>query len=256
MLARRTELRALRGLLNGGHRIELRSCLALSRLAATADAGATLAALSREARTYLDSADRPARDRLPALLARAIDEAALDLHTGWVAAVGPPLRRLATERSLAMPPGWPRLPGPGVAPCPAEPPEPGGGVRTLLAGAADGAALWRLAGLPLAVSPLLGLPVLGGPALAPLAVGIGVVAVGVAVRSRRTAAERVRLRRHVDEVLTAARTALDVELGRSLLELERASGAALDAAAARRRAEIDAELARLAGPAPAGVAGA
>ncbi|WP_433557378.1 hypothetical protein ACQPWY_37305 [Pseudonocardia xinjiangensis] len=84
------------------------------------------------------------------------------------------------------------------------------------------------------------------PALAPLAVGAGVAAVIATVRARRTSAERLRLHRHTEQVLAAAARAVDADLGRRLVELERAAVAALDAAVLRRRAEVDAELALLA----------
>jgi hypothetical protein len=251
--ARRAELRVRRELLTGGHRAELRTSMALSRLAVAAETGAALAGLAREARVHAESGDRDARARLPALLAAAVDDIAGALHTGWAAALRPALRRIATERGLAMAPGWPRLPAPRLAAVSPAPPEAGGAVGSLLAGAADGAALWRLALFPLAVLPLLGLPALGGPALAPLAIGAGVAAVVVAARSRRTAGERIRLRRHVDEVIAVAAAALDADLGRRLLELERTAGAALDAAVLHSRAEVDAELALLTADRPAQV---
>ncbi len=245
--ARRVELRARRADLTGDHRVELRSCLALSRLAATADTAAALAGLAREVAFHIDAADRAARERLPARLAAAVDDVAFAGHAAWAAALRPALRRIATERSLSMPPGWPRLPA--GRPPPAlgvHPPAPVRAAGAVLAGAADGAAAWRVALVPVAVLPLLGLPALGGTALAPLAVGAGVAAVLATGRSRRMGVERVRLRRHADEVLAATRAALDTDLGRRLLDVERTAGLALDAAVADERAAVDAELALLA----------
>lgn len=236
--ARRMELRVERGLLTGGHRTDLRSALALSRLGVVADAAARLRGLGREARAHVDGPDRAMRERLPALLAAAVDDLMVELHAGWAATALPALRRIAARRSLAMAPGWPQVPVPRPVAVPAELAEPR--PRSLLAGAVDGAALWRLAVLPLAVLGLV-----GPSALAPLAAGIGLVALVVAVRARRTAGEQDRLRRHVDEVLAVARTAVDVEFGRQVLELERAAGAALDAAVTVRRREVEAELALL-----------
>ncbi|MDT7710743.1 MAG: hypothetical protein QOG20_6350, partial [Pseudonocardiales bacterium] len=46
----------------------------------------------------------------------------------------------------------------------------------------------------------------------------------------------------LDELLAAGRVALEVDLARRLLELERSLGATLDAAVARRRAALEAEL--------------
>ena len=138
-----------------------------------------------------------------------------------------------------------RLPRSEVAP-----PEPVGAARALLAGAVDGAALWRLAVLPLALLSTAGLSALGnstlGPRLVPLAVGSGITAVVVAAVLRRAATERVRLHRHCADVLTAARAALDVECTRVLLELERLAAPALDTAVQRRRVQVEAELRRLA----------
>lgn len=240
--ARRTELRSRRALMGGGHRSELRSCLALSRLAATADIGAAFADLAREVGPHLES---PERDQLPALLDTAVADTAVALRAAWAAALLPALRRIATERELRMPPGWPVLPAPHH-PAPVTTPEPASAVRLLLAGAADGAALWRLALLPLAALPLLGLPALGGAATAPLAVVVGVAVVVLAARARLRAGDRLRWRRHVDAQLASARSALETDLGRQLLQIERSAGAALDRAVVQRRAELDAELSLLA----------
>lgn len=251
--ARRAELRAERGLLDGGHRAELRSALALSRIAASAAATTGLAQLAREARQHVDGS--AAADALPTQLAAALDEIARDGHARWAADLRPPLRRIAAGRALELDPGWPRLPEarlPVVIAPPA--PEPVRRARSLLAGAAQGVALWRLVLLPLAALPLLGLPALGGPAFAPLAVGAGLAGIVLAVRSRRTALERAALRRCADEMLAAARVALDADLGRRLLELEQAAAAELDAAVARRRDTVEAELRALAPDCPAAVA--
>jgi hypothetical protein len=243
--ARRRELRDQRERLAGGHRGELRSCLALSRLAAAADAAELLAGLRREAAEHVRRGDRPARDLLPERVGAAAAAVAAAVATRWAVELGPPLRRIATERGLAIEAGWPRLPPPH-APGPPPPPEPLGPGVPLLTGMVEGAALGRIALLPLAVLPLLGLPALGGPALAPLAVGAGLVAVLVAARARRTAGERARLHRRVEQVVAAAATAIDSDLDRRLVELERSAAGALDAAVLRRRAAIDRELALLA----------
>ncbi|WP_219418724.1 hypothetical protein [Pseudonocardia nigra] len=236
--ARRVELRARREQLGGGHRAALRSCLALSRLTATADAATALGELAREAREYADAGDRAARQRLPGMLASAVDEVAVEVHTRWVAQVRPALRRIATERGAD--PGVPSLPAPHLPALLRAPAEVSGEGSSVAAGTAGGIALRFTL-----VLPLLGLPTLGGRALVPLAVGAGVAAVITTVRARRAAAERVLLRRHVDEVLAAARTAIEADLGRRLVELEHTAGAALDAAIAPVRARVDAELALL-----------
>lgn len=254
--ARRSELRAERLLLDGAHRGELRSELALSRIAASAAATTALTELAREARLHVEGADREGRARLPASLAAALDAVAVMVHARWVAELAPALRRIATGRSLVTDRDWPRLPGPRlpVVVVPSAP-DPVRQARTLLVGAADGVALWRLVLLPLAVLPLLGLPALGGPALAPFAAGVAVAGVVVAVRSRRATLERAGLRRCVDETLTAGRAVVEADLGRRLLELERAVGAELDVAVARRRAVVEAELRVLASDQPAAVSG-
>jgi hypothetical protein len=251
--ARRAELRAERSLLTGDHRAELRSCLALSRIAASARSGEAFACLAREAADYVEAADRTARRRLPALLAAAVRTLAMEVHDGWASALRPALRRIAAERDLTVDLQWPRLPAPLLPVVPTAVPSPTVPPRSLLAGAAAGAAVWRLALFPLAVLPLLGLPVLAGPALAPLAIAAGVAALVATARARRTAAERARLRRHVEQSLATAALAVDADLGRRLVEVERAVAPVLDAAVLRRRAAVDAELALLA-PAPAGEA--
>jgi hypothetical protein len=243
--ARRRELRELRERLAGRHRGELRSCLALSRLAATGDASGALAGLRREAAEHVRRGDRTARDRLPEHVTAATAVAATAAAARWAAELGPPLRRIATERGLVMEPGWPRLPAPR-APGPPPPPEPAPPGPTLLAGVIEGAALGRLALLPLASLPLIGLPALGGPALAPLAVGVGLTALVVAARARRVAAERERLHRRVEQIVGAAAAAIEADLDRRLVELELGASAALDAAVLRRRAAVDRELALLA----------
>ncbi|OZM82931.1 hypothetical protein [Pseudonocardia sp. MH-G8] len=243
--ARRAELRELRARLGGGHRGELRSCLALSRLAAAGQAAAALAALRREVAAHVRRGDRQVRERLPARLEDAVAAVGAAVALAWGEGLRPPLRRIATERGLAMEPGFPALPPPRAVRVPPAP-EPLDPVPSLLTGVVEGAALWRLALLPLAVLPLLGLPALGGAALTPLAVGAGAAAVVVAAVSRRTAAQRARLHRGAEQVLTAAAAAIDADLDRRLVELERAAGAALDTAVLHRRAAVERELARLA----------
>src|SRR5690606_19918014 len=188
VVARRRELRELRERLGGSHRGELRGCLALSRLTAARDAERALADLRREAAEHVRCGDRAARRRLPDLVAAAVDALAADAAARWAADLAPALRRIATERELAVGPGCPRLPAaspPG--PPPTDEPAPD---RPLLTRLVEGVALGRLALFPLAVLPLAGLPALGGPALAPLAVVVGLAALAVATCARRAAAER------------------------------------------------------------------
>lgn len=238
--ARRAELRASYQQLVGSHRVELRAELALSRIETAAAAGVAWARLAREIRAYVDGGDRAGRARLPVLVAAAIEAVTETVLANWAADLRPGLRRIAGVRALPVDRAWPVIPRPRrPAPVPAMP-EPVRGSPLL--GAVDGAAMWRLMLLPLGVVPLLGLPVIGGLALAPLVACAGVVGVAVAIRSRRVALERVALRRCTEEVLATGRAALDAEIGRLLLELERVAGAELDHAAARRRDAIAAEL--------------
>jgi hypothetical protein len=237
--ARRRELADERGRLGGTHRTELRSELALSRIAASDALATACIRLGREVRAHIEHPDRAVRRGVPARLGPALDALAAAVHTGWAAEIGPGLRRIAAARSLDVGPltDWPVLPAARSLPVVPRVPER----SSLLTGAVDGLALWRLVLLPLAALPVLGLPALGGPELAPLAVGVGVAAAVVAVRSRRAALERAALLRCVDETLAATRTALDADLGRRLLELERSAGADLDVAVARRRVVVETE---------------
>jgi hypothetical protein len=68
----------------------------------------------------------------------------------------------------------------------------------------------------------------------------------LAGRGRRDAADRARLRRWGADVVAAARGALETELSRRLLEVERVAGAELDDAVDRQRVAVDAELRALA----------
>ena len=257
--ARRAELADARALLAGSHRAELRSELALSRLVAADALAGALAHLARESRDHIGHADRAVRLRFPVLLAAAPDLVAAAVHQRWSAELAPGLRRIATVRSLGVGPGWPRLPPPRLPVLPAPPAvERVRAARSLLTGAVEGLALWRLVLLPLAallmVTPGLelgaptdlGLGVPAWPALLPLAAGVGVAGAVVVVRSRRVALERVGLRRCAEETLAAVRVAVEADLGRRVLEVERWAGAELDAAVSRRRRALDAELSALA----------
>ncbi|MFC4946906.1 hypothetical protein [Pseudonocardia sp. GCM10023141] len=243
--ARRAELRAERALLDGSQRVELRGELALSRIGAAEAAAAALAAVGRAARSRIDDSDRAGGEQLPGQVGAALGAVVAAVHAGWAADLAPALRRIATRRGIAVEPGWPVLPPPRSAVSTGRP-EPIRRGRSLLAGAAEGVAVWRLALLPLAVLPLLGLPALGGPRFAPLAVGLGLLAIVLAVRSGRTGLRRAALRRCIEEMIGAARITIDTDLGRRLLELDRVVGAELDAAVLHRRGVVDAELQALA----------
>jgi hypothetical protein len=128
---------------------------------------------------------------------------------------------------------------------PLPPPDPPAGtVRALLTGATEGT--WRLALLPAAALPAVGLPALGGRSAVPLAAGLGLALLVAALRARRSAADRTRLRRWGVETVAAVRGALETELSRRLLEVERLVGAELDDAVDRRRIVVDRELRALA----------
>jgi hypothetical protein len=255
--ARRTELRALRARLVGGHRDELRSALALSRLAGSAEITAALAGLAAEAAAHLEVADRADRRRFAARLGQAVEETADRLHARWAADLRPALLRIARARSLPVRPGWPSLPDPRAPSVPArpDPPPPIGRLRSAVAGAAQGAALWRLLLVPLLALPICGLPAVGGRPLVPLAAGTGIAVITAAARSRCVAAERLRWRRYADDVLATARLRWEADLGRRLIEVEVAVAGGLDAAVRQRRAEIEDELSRLA-PVTGALAGA
>jgi hypothetical protein len=240
--ARRAELRAERAALAGSHRVELRTELALARLAVTDLVATALRQLTRETRDRVACADRVGRERIPADVATAVAALAAVVDAELSGELAPALRRIAGSRALEMPDGWPAVPNgrpPLVDDAFAHPRTP------LLAGALEGITVWRTALVPVAALPLLGLPVLGGPALAPLAIGTATAALVVAVRHRRAQVERAALARAVDEAVATARALLDADTGRRLLELERSAGAELDHAVLRRRAVVEAELREL-----------
>jgi hypothetical protein len=251
--ARRAELRGRRVLLLGGHRAELRTCLAEGRLAASAALSTALSELHRELRDHANRADRAGRAALPAAAHEAVDQLAAHISSRFAAAVAPGVRRVATARDVPDVVGWPpvaaRPPDPVVAvllrrPAPIVLPRPDPAphaIRALLVGA------WRIAlvpaaGLSVVGLPAAGLPALGGRAVLPLAVGVGLALLASAVGAQRAAADRARLRRWATEVVSAVRAAVETELARRVLELERVAGAELDEAVTRRRAALDAEL--------------
>jgi hypothetical protein len=241
--ARRAELRALRELLVGGHRAELRTELATVKVAVAALLGAALTAVAREFRGQVERADGRTRTVLPELLLAEVEDTLARERYAGLAAAAAAARRTAAVRSVPFDPAWPargrgsprrRIPEPP----PLEPPP--GAARALLVGVAGS---WRLALVPLVALSVVGI---AGPALLPLALGTGVAAVLAAGRARAVAHERARLRQWADEVLAGARAWADAELVAAFLELERVAGADLDAAVARRRGEVEAELAALA----------
>ena len=250
--SRRAELRTVRALLLGGHRVELRHTLTASRLTASAELAAALASLGRELRHHAAHADRAGRAAVPALAAAAVGALVDRVVAGWVTAVLPGLRRIAAPRCV---PGT--LPGPAGAlepvvtvlarrpsitlPGPDPPPSAAG---ALLAGVTGGT--WRLALVPAAVLPAVGLPALGGRALLPPALGVALALLVTAARAHRTAADRARLRRWADDVVMVVRSELDTELARRLIDVERVAAAELDELVARRLDLIDTELRALA----------
>jgi hypothetical protein len=248
--ARRAELRSVRTLLLGGHRVELRHCVTASRLAASAELADALAGLGRELRHHAARAGRAGRAALPATAGSAVDRLVGHVVARWAVVLVTGLRRVAAPR---CPPGltpWPVDTDPVVAlvvrrPSVAlpGPDPPAGSMRALLLVTGG---TWRLALLPAAVLPAVGLPALGGLAVLPPALGLGLALLVVGVRAHRVAADRVRLRRWADESVATVRVALDAELARRAVEVERVAGAELDELVARRLAWVDAELRALA----------
>jgi hypothetical protein len=248
--ARRAELRAVRALLLGDHRVELRHRLTVSRLAASAELAGALAGLGRELRRHVLTADRAGRAAVPALAGVAVARLVDWVVAGWAASLLAGLRGLAAARCV---PGTPLgvvadpVAGPATGrlhvalPGPDPPP---GAARALLAGVTSGT--WRVALLPAAVLPAVGLPALGGRAVLPPALGIAVALLVAGVRAHRVAADRARLRRWADEVVATVRAAVETELTRRALEVERVAGAELDELVGRHLARVDAELRALA----------
>lgn len=238
--ARRAELRAALAEPVGGHRGELRSALALARLSATAETATELTQLTGWAQTYLERSGRADRTRFPAELHSAVDALHQRVSRRRQATVRVAARRVARRRGVPIDPGWPAMEGVGQRQWPPPP------VRTgsLWAGGAGG---WRTALLPVAVLPAVGLPVAAGSPAVAVALGGGTVA--LACLHHAAAADRARLRSWSAEVLTTVRTELDAGLARLLIHVEQAAGEDLDAALARHRAELEAELAALV-PAP------
>ena len=232
--------------LTGGHRDELRSALALSRMTAAAEISRGAGRAGRPTSPHhLERADRAGRQRVrgPARPRPSTTPPAGCTPVGRRAAPGAAADRRARGRCRCRP-GWPGLPArphPAAAgpSRPAARPAAVGARRRGARGRARGGCCWSR----LLVLPLWGLP--AGrwsprwPRWPP------------APGSRRSrsrpgpgcvAAERPRLRRHADDVLAAARRAPGGRLGRRLIELEAAAAGALDAAVAappgrgRRRA--------------------
>jgi hypothetical protein len=243
--ARRAELRARRGPLLGGHRAELRACLAAGRLTVSTELSTACVELHRELRDHADRADRAGRAALLMDASDAVDRLAAHAGERFTAAVVPGIRRVAAARNVPEVEQWPpgavaavllRRPVPIPLPSP-EPPQP---IRTTLAGT------WRTVPVSAAALPAAGLPAFGGRAVLPLAIGVGLALLAWAVAAQRVAADRARLRRWAAEVVNTVRTAVDTELARRALELERVAGAALEEAVVGRRAVLEAELQTLA----------
>lgn len=234
--ARRAELREQRLALTGGHRAELRTVLALSRLDAARRAASELTALGREARRHIARAGRADRRALPDRLVAAVAAITERVLGGWARAALPAVRRIATERGLSVSLRLSRLEEPvATRPVvaglpPVEPPD------RMLRAVLSGPGWWRVALLPVA-----GVPALGGAGPA-VTLTFAALVVAVTLGISWVAADRERLNRWVVDAVAAARVALDAELGRRSLELERVAGAELDAAVARRRAAVEAEL--------------
>lgn len=228
VLDRRRELREQLDLLTG--RPQLRDALALARAATTAELISALAELRRE----IDAQPtRPDLWKQAAAAARAVAEHA---HREWGVQARGAARRVAADHGLPLPARWPAVP-----PAPSPPPDPAGPRPVGFGDVAADAGAWRLAVLPLVVAPLTGL---AGPAVALPAVGAAIMILAVAVRVRRAAVERERMRQWAAELLGDTRARVDVEVVARTGVL--VADSQLDRALARRRAVLEAELARLA----------
>jgi hypothetical protein len=234
--ARRRELRERRALLAPGHRAALRDALLLARSGARTAAAAELAALRREADAHLAG---PRPRALVALLPVAAAAVADRAQGSWAHGARAAVRRTAADRGLRLPARWPAVPPlPAARPAPPAPDRPGP-----VAVLAD-AGVWRTAALPLVVASLavaVGATA-AGPALLLPAAGAGAGVLVVAVRHRRAATDRARLRRWCGELLDAVAADLDAGLAHAATALAAGAGADLDAAVGRHRAALDAEL--------------
>ncbi len=231
VLARRAELRELRGRAAGGHRTALRDALACAMAETAAAADAARAELRREAAAHVAG---PAPRALVTLLPAAVHAVEEHVRERWTGAAGAAVRRTAAERGLRVPAGWPSVPPLPPTVLPAPPPRAGPGVAL-----AD-PTVWRFAALPLVLVPsvvALGWATAGPGLLFPVA-GAALLALVGLVRWRRAAAERARMRRWVDEVLAAARC----DTARAATVLAAAAGSHLDVALDRHRSALEFEL--------------
>ncbi|WP_300018327.1 hypothetical protein [Pseudonocardia sp.] len=223
--ARRAELRGRERLLGPGLRAELRDALVLARAGAAAATAADLTDLRHQIDVRHD----------PALVVDAARAVEVRAYARWAAAAGEAVLRVALHRELPV--QWPVAVEPPGRALP-QPPPP---VRVLDVVADAGA--WRLAVLPVAVAPLTG-P--AGPAVLLPALGAGVLVLATVLGARRAALRRARMRSWSAELLVALQARIDAELGRRTAALAADVGPVLEAAAARRRADVRAELALLA----------
>ncbi|MGZ4586406.1 MAG: dynamin family protein [Mycobacteriaceae bacterium] len=106
----------------------------------------------------------------------------------------------------------------------------------VVAGASGGAALGRLALVPLALLPGLNL------VLVPLTLGLGGGAAWWMARTRGHMADKVHVKQWSTEVFAEARSALDQLVAEQLIDAEHRLGAALDEALARRVEQVEEEL--------------
>jgi hypothetical protein len=224
--ARRAELRGQERLLGPGLRAELRDALVLARAAAAADAAADLADLRHQTDARHD----------PALVVGAARAVEAQAYERWAAAAAEAVFRIALHRELpVVPPVLTATPAIGDAPPLPRP------VRVL--DVLSDAGAWRLAVLPLAVAPLTGA---AGPAVLLPALGAAVLVLAAVLRARWGALRRTRMLVWSAELVAATQARTDVELTRRTAALAAEAGPVLDAALARRRADVRAELALLA----------
>ena len=243
---RRAELHAQQELLAPGHRADVRTACALTRITVASEVAATVAELAREVTDHVERGSRRDRSRLPGHVAVATAAAQADVVRRTRLVLVPALRRIATVRGIdpaavadvgaSGPPPVPVLPRPAAAP---------GRWQS----AASAGAGWRLGLVPVVGIPAVGLPAVAGPAAIAPAAGFALLGLGWGAATRFDAADRARWRQSTAAATAAARAALDAALLATLLAAERQACAALDAAVRARRTVVVAELSALA---PAG----
>ncbi|GAA4884445.1 hypothetical protein [Actinomycetospora straminea] len=239
---RRDELLAARAALRRDHHTRWRADLAAARVAATDDLAARVRALGAAVRSRIDEADRAGLAAIPRELAGEVEALAGAVVDG----LGARLRALVAATLADLVPAA-ELPAlrvadrgePALVPAPRA--RPAEDRLLVVAGAAGGLGLSRLALLPLLAVPIA--PAALGAALVPVSVGLGLGAAGWVARARRLAADRAHLRQWSVEALAEVRGDLERVLADALIATEREVTLALDAALSDRARDLDDALA-------------